>query len=125
MRDVEEEEDEEGEGDSMRDAQEVKDLEEALEESMRDRLQILVNRDEVEEAAIDCETDKFILKKGISPEILLPKVPDDWKPKAVNPEKNQPHWKDIDNPGNWSEYSFRPKFNSDSYTHLRAHETKA
>jgi hypothetical protein len=111
MRDVEEEEDEEGEGDSMCDAQEVKDLEEALEESMRDRLQILVNRDEVEEAAIDCETDKFILKKGISPEISLPKVPDDWKPKAVNPEKNQPHWKDIDNPGNWSKYSFRPKFN--------------
>ena len=95
----------------MCDAQEVKDLEEALEESMRDRLQILVNRDEVEEAAIDCETDKFVLKKGISAEISLPKVPDDWKPKPVKPEKNEPEWKDVDNPGNWSQYSFRSKFN--------------
>ncbi len=111
MRDVEQEEDEEGDGDSMCDADEIKCLEEALEESIRDRLQILLTRDQVEEAAIDCESDKFVLKKGVATEISLPKVPDDWKPKAVAPEKHQPEWKDVDNPGKWSEFTFRPKFN--------------
>ena len=29
----------------------------------------------------------------------------------MKPEKNKPEWKDIDNPGNWSQFLFRPKFN--------------
>jgi hypothetical protein len=66
MGDVEQEEDEEGDSDSMCDADKIKCLEEALEESIWDCLQILLNQDQVEEAAIDCESDKFVLEKGIA-----------------------------------------------------------
>jgi len=39
---------------------------------------------------------------------IPPCAPDGWKPEAR--VRNQPEFKDIDNPGNWSEFTFRPKF---------------
>jgi hypothetical protein len=83
MGDVEQEEDEEGNDDSMCDAEEIKCLEDALEESLRDHLETLLNQDQVEEAAIDCESDKFVLKKeGLQHRYCFRKCPMTGNPKV-------------------------------------------
>jgi hypothetical protein len=39
-----------------------------------------------------------------------PTAPDDWQPPEIDPATNEPEFEDVDNPGNWSPFTFRPKF---------------
>ena len=42
---------------------------------------------------------------------LGPQIPADWRPHAAKVAKGQPHcFSQVDNPGRWEEYCFRPKF---------------
>jgi len=41
---------------------------------------------------------------------MPPSAPEGWKPETR--VSKQPAFKDIDNPGNWSEYTYRPKYNT-------------
>jgi hypothetical protein len=36
-------------------------------------------------------------------------APDDWSP-TINTNKGEPLFQDVDNPGDWSSYTFRPMF---------------
>jgi hypothetical protein len=47
-----------------------------------------------------------ILQRGFSKEILITTAPPDFKPKPPNPAKGEPFFPNVDNPGNWSEYTF-------------------
>ena len=51
-----------------------------------------------------------VLQKGFSKEIKITSAPPDFKPKARNESKGEPFLLNIDNPGNWLEYTFRPEF---------------
>jgi hypothetical protein len=44
--------------------------------------------------------------------ISISKVPDDWKPLAVKADKGELEFEGIDNPGDWLEYTYQPKFNA-------------
>ena len=51
------------------------------------------------------------LPKKITPEdIKIHCVPNDWEDPAPDTERNEPPFELVDNPGNWSSYSFRPVF---------------
>ena len=108
MRHVHEEEEEEGDGDSIIEAVEFDELDECLDESIRDRLQCLV-KDEGPEV-LDCDANRCLLKKGLSPEVSVPTVPVDWEPAIAKTEKGEPTFLDVDNPGKWSEFTYRPRF---------------
>ena len=106
---VKEEKEEEGDGgDSCASAAEFEDLGDATEEALQDRL-LLLAKNEVDEMS-DRKENSVMLQKGFSKEIKITTAPPDFKPKARNESKGEPSFSDIDNPGNWSEYTFRPDF---------------
>jgi hypothetical protein len=110
MRDVVEEQGEHGDGDSVADAIESAELEEALEESLRDRLFVLMKNEGSEEEVLDCERNSVLLKKGLAAEVSMPSVPLDWVPPIPNAAKGEPSFESLDNPGKWPQYTYRAKF---------------
>ena len=42
--------------------------------------------------------------------IKLPRPDPEWEPPAVKEEKGEPHFHNVDNPGQWDRYYFQPKF---------------
>jgi hypothetical protein len=105
---IKEEEEELGDGDSCASAPEFEDIGEATEEALQDRL-LLLAKNEVDEMS-DNRENGVMLQKGFSKEIKIPTAPPDFKPKAPNLSKGEPSFPNVDNPGNWSEYTFRPEF---------------
>ena len=55
------------------------------------------------------------LKKNTKKDIKIHCIPDDWTDPAPSVDKNQPPFGEIDNPGEWSSFSFRPVFKVVSY----------
>ena len=43
-------------------------------------------------------------------EVRIPRVPKDFVAKEANAGRNEPKFEDVDNPGNWPNYCFRPEF---------------
>ncbi len=46
---------------------------------------------------------------GALPGWSAPSAPDDWDP-TININRGEPRFEDVDNPGDWSNYTFRPMF---------------
>jgi hypothetical protein len=70
---------------------------------------------EDEDAVDDGDRNSVVLQKGPGPpavfiDMKVPGTPDDWVPPQRKEDKGQPHFVDVDNPGDWSEYTFRPEF---------------
>jgi hypothetical protein len=103
----EEEEEEEGKGNSCASAAEFEELDDATEEALQDRLLLLANN-EVDKMSNKKENG-VILQRGFIKKITIT-APPDFKPKPPNPAKGEPFFPNVDNPGNWSEYTFRPGF---------------
>jgi hypothetical protein len=99
MNDVLEEEAEHGDGDSIADAIESAEPEEALDKSIRDRLLILIKNEGSEEEVSDCDRNHILLKKGLDKEVSMPSAPDDWMPPVDKAEKGEPLFESVDNPG--------------------------
>ncbi len=62
--------------------------------------------------AVVCEvTDESVQSRlyGALPGWSPPCGPDDWSP-TVNTNEGEPLFEDVDNPGGWSSYTFRPMF---------------
>ena len=59
-----------------------------------------------EDVVEDPRLDPSILQSGVTPDINMPKVPDDWKPPDVKADRSKPPFDQVDNPGGWSDYSF-------------------
>ena len=54
---------------------------------------------------------KKSFKRNVNPENLqIHYVPDDWEDRSPAVEKDEPSFESIDNPGDWSSFSFRPVF---------------
>ena len=53
--------------------------------------------------------------------INIYKPPPEWRPKDAEASRGEPPFSEVDNPGNWPEYCFKPKFESrkkaSKYTH--------
>jgi hypothetical protein len=109
MSDVNEEQAETGDSDSVADdAIEAAVLDECLDESLRDRLEILVKNEGPEVS--DCENNRILLKKGLAAEVSMPSAPPDWTPPIPKTEKGEPTFESVDNPGQWPEFTYRSKF---------------
>ena len=51
----------------------------------------------------------LVLQVGLDENVEIKQIPDDYVP--PNRKPGQPEFNDVDNPGDWPEYVFRPKFN--------------
>ena len=45
-------------------------------------------------------------------DVKIHRQPDDWKPPQTKTAKGEPEFSQVDNPGNWPEYCFGPKFST-------------
>ena len=54
-----------------------------------------------------------------APTLPIYKPPDDWTPPACKEDKREIPFSSVDNPGEWDQYTFRPKFDRQTklYTH--------
>ena len=104
---VEDDKNEEGDDGSNCDAAEVADLVTSYEE----RLEVLMKED-CNDLVGDHEGNMTLVVKGLGAEVSVYSEPDDWlikKPKRKT-EAGEPESMFVDNPGNWSDYTYRPKF---------------
>jgi len=56
------------------------------------------------------EGDDTVHLHGAPPGWKPPGTPESWKPKEFKPDLGEPEHDDVDNPGGWSEFTFRPKW---------------
>ena len=54
-----------------------------------------------------CRTE---LDSSVPKDVKIYKPPADWTIPRPRHDRNEPYFEDVDNPGNWPQYCFRPKF---------------
>ena len=82
------------------------DLTDGYNDAMQQRLQLLVKQeDDIEECTSE-QLDNWVLNKGLDDDVNFFKVPDDYSPSQPKPERGEPTFNQVDNPGKWPEYSF-------------------
>jgi hypothetical protein len=99
---------EEGEGDSNCSADEVEELNSSMWAAKNERLEVLLE-DKMVDIVSDTRTNSLVVEL-LGSEVSVPKAPNDWVPKKPKIETNEPKFVDVDNPGGWDEYTFRPNF---------------
>ena len=112
MNQVTEEQNENGDGDSNCSASEIEQLISSVEESTRERREVVVLEDDNE---IICETGNNMIeiKRGLGIEVKVSEPPVDWVPDRIKTEMFKPEsFEEIDNPGEWGPYTFRAKFHN-------------
>ena len=108
MADVDEAAQEEGDTDSTADAEDCTMLEDAAQEAFWDRVGVLVKtEDDVETDVL--ENDFFKFERG-NETLSFPKPPREWTATAPKEGTGEPEFCEVDNPGKWSQFTFRPKF---------------
>ena len=113
-----------GDTDSNGDSDEFQDLLLGNSEAFKSRLEVLVKaeHDDVDQVAGDSD-NLWILKKGIhntSISVALP--PDDWKTPEPKTEAGEPPFLELDNPGKWPSFVFRPKFDKSTTKEAALHK---
>ena len=118
LNDVEEETNEVGDGgDSDVEGDDLAEHDEAMTAALADRLATKAD-DNGNDIFEDGDNNSILLKKGFDPEINIPSIPDNWVPVAQKVDKGEPTFDDVDNPGKWCNFTFRPEFgtNGGAYT---------
>ena len=112
LSDVEEETNEVGDGgDSDVEGDDLAEHDEAMTTAIAERLATAAD-DDGNEIIDDGDRSSILLKKGFHPDINIPSVPENWVPATQKVEKGEPNFDEIDNPGKWCNFTFRPEFGS-------------
>ena len=77
--------------------------------AIAERLATTAN-DDGNEVIDDSDRNSFLLKKGSHPEIKIPSIPEDWVPATQKVQKGEPDFDEVDNPGQWCNFTFCPEF---------------
>ena len=112
---IEEDAQDQGDGDSVVDAEEMDVLNELVAEVETERLKVLIKQeDDTDEAVLDADSNQLRFDlEDLDEDTKLPVRPKDWQPKPPNTKLNEPNFDVVDNPGNWCEYTFLAKFGTD------------
>ena len=105
---VEEDQNEEGDDGSNCDAAEFEDLVTSYDEC----LEVLVKKEDCNNLVDDHEENMTLVVRGLGEEVSVYSEPADWlvkKPKRKT-EAGEPEFSEVDNPGAWKDYTYRPKF---------------
>jgi hypothetical protein len=108
VADVEEDEKEEGDGgDSDIEGEDGKEFEEAAVEAMEEKMQAATDDSN---AVAHTEKKHEVLLSGNR--LRLPSPPEAWVPPEPKTVKGEPAFAEVDNPGSWSQYTYRAEFDS-------------
>jgi len=117
--DVAEEQEEEGDGgDSDEEAEDIDFHDSVMRTVMAERAQAagLIGGSEDENVIVeDIEENSVLLEWGtdVMSDVHIPGTPPDWVAPAPKVDKGEPaSFSEVDNPGRWSEFTFRPTFSS-------------
>jgi hypothetical protein len=112
LADVEADENEEGDGgDSDIEGEDGKEFEQAAVEAMEEKLQ--ANADDSNAVAHTEKQYKVLLSRMTSGNLIrLPSPPEDWVAPAPKGHKGEPEFTAVDNPGDWSQFTYRAEFDS-------------
>jgi len=79
--------------------------------------------DEMEREARERHCDPVLL--DVNEHVKPAHVPEDWVAPVPKTEQGEPAIIDVDNPGNWHSYAFRPKFEKKKYVGSSASSRRA
>ena len=79
-----------------------------------------INGDREDEHKLE-KKHRIVLQEGLDDGVVIKEIPDDWTCPRVNVEAGEPQFEDVDNPGNWDRYCFRPKFTGSKETRKYTH----
>jgi hypothetical protein len=109
MDEVLEDMQEEGFGDSDNEADDVLDHDDAMIAALAERRDIAAV--EEEETVEFSDRNAILLQKGATvPALKLPGPPTNWLAPSRKVAKGEPLFLDVDNPGGWDEFTYRPEF---------------
>ena len=106
---VREEEEEEGDDSSNCCANEVEELNTSLRSAYMDRVEVLFHEG-IEEIVSDSKINCCLFVNELGARVSLAKPPDNWVPKEPKVEAGEPEFDEVDNPGSWNQFTFKPKF---------------
>jgi hypothetical protein len=109
MAEVLEDMNEEGFGDSDNEADDMLDHDDAMVEALEERRQ-LAGVEEEETVEFNDRTAILLQKGATGPELKLPGPPTNWLAPTRKVARGEPLFIDVDNPGGWDEFTFRPEF---------------
>ena len=90
------------------------DLNIAYKETKRMRMSVLIKEeDNIDDVVKNKDSKMWVMHKGIG-RASMPTPPDDWKAPPRKKDMGEPCFDSIDNPGGWCDYTFRPKFATDT-----------
>ena len=100
---------EEGFGYSNNEADDVLDHDDAMVEALEERREI--SAVEEKKTVEFSDRNAILLQKGATaPALKLPGAPTHWSEPAKKVAKGKSLFIDVDNPGGWDEYTYRPEF---------------
>ena len=116
------EEEEDGEGDSNCSADEFEGLNSSVNICVADRNKVLYGAEDTTDIDVLLDEhddniiidghapDNSLLIEDLGEDVSFAKPPADWAPKAPKTEVGEPDFYNVDNPGGWDAYTFKPKF---------------
>ena len=72
-------------------------------------MEVLVKVEDDPSSFIANHQDNWVMMKGVG-DAKVAKPPASWIPPPEKTSNKEPSFKDVDNPGNWSPFSFTTKF---------------
>jgi hypothetical protein len=112
LEDVEEDQADEGDGgDSDIEGEDGREFEEAAVEAMEEKIQS--NADDSNSVLHTAKQYEVLLSQMTSGELIrLPSPPEDWVAPEPKTLKGEPAFSLVDNPGDWSQYTYRAEFDA-------------
>jgi hypothetical protein len=111
-------------GDSDQDGDDARDHDVALTASNLERMSLLEEADAVEDTDDNCVVlarGGGLLAAGADTPVVIniPDTPSDWEPPSQKTEQGEPDFLEVDNPGDWSRFVFRPEFGTTAPSNTR------
>jgi hypothetical protein len=112
LADVEEDQEDQGDGGgSDIEGEDGRDFEESAVEAMEENIQ--ANADDSNAVAHTAKQYKVLLSRMTYGDLIhLPSPPEDWVAPEPKTLKGEPAFSNVDNPGDWSQYTYRADFDS-------------
>jgi hypothetical protein len=111
-------------GDSDQEGDDARDHDVAFLASNLERMSLLEESAAVEDTADNCVVlagGGVLSAAAVNPIIHIPDTPTDWEPPSQKIEQGEPNFAEVDNPGDWSRFVFRPEFGATAPKQYKRH----
>jgi hypothetical protein len=112
-------------GDSDAEGDDARDHDVALTASLFDRMSLLEETAAVEDAIDNSVVLASAGRLSTAPSreihVNIPDTPTDWQPPTQKVDKGEPAFVEVDNPGGWSQFVFRPEFGTTAPKQYKRH----